>query len=225
MSEVGILVIDDDIASQRALKHILDSEGWRVRILSTATRALDELASGDWRLIIINSALMDLNGPLFTVLKELAQSDPGIVRTLEDRRNQDAAFATEESADVPQHKGIRVLFLVPLLNAQDTQTILEREDLPYTLKPYHLADFLEKVSELLVEAGAIAEPIRSVREFGGTRKRRRKSARDGRSNAMFASRDDYSVSDEEMAEYENEQATERKKREKELNRLKDLGRP
>ena len=224
MPEVGILVIDDDITSQRALKHILDSEGWRVRILPTAARVLDELASGDWRLIIINSALMDMNGPLFTVLKELAQSDPGIVRTLEDRRNDDAAFHADESAEIPQRRGIRVLFLVPLLNAQETQKILEQEDLPYTLKPYHLADFLEKVSELLVEAGAIAEPIRTMREFGGTRKRRRKT-RDGRSNAMFASRDDYSVSDEEMAEYENEQTAERKKREKELNRLKDLGRP
>ena len=225
MPEVGILVIDDDVTSQRALKHILDSEGWRVRILPTAARVLDELASGDWGLIIINSVLMDMNGPLFTVLKELARSDPGIVRTLEDRRNDGAAFHADESVEIPQRRGIRVLFLVPLLNAQETQTILEKEDLPYTLKPYHLADFLEKVSELLVEAGAIAEPIRTMREFGGTRKRRRKTTRDGRSNAMFASRDDYSVSDEEMAEYENEQINERKKREKELNRLKDLGRP
>jgi PleD family two-component response regulator len=30
VAEVGILIIDDDVVSQRALKNVLDSEGWRV---------------------------------------------------------------------------------------------------------------------------------------------------------------------------------------------------
>ena len=47
------------------------------------------------------------------------------------------------------------------MGSKDVPLILEREGLPYTFKPYHLHDFLQKVSELLFESGAIAEPIRS----------------------------------------------------------------
>jgi len=31
--QVGILILDDDAQSQGALKQILDSEGWRVRMV------------------------------------------------------------------------------------------------------------------------------------------------------------------------------------------------
>ena len=75
MAEVGILVIDDDIVSQRALKNILDSEGWRVRIVPLAAHAMGELASGDWNLVIVNVALANPRGPLFAILKELAQAE------------------------------------------------------------------------------------------------------------------------------------------------------
>src|SRR5271155_4729314 len=73
--EVGILIVDDDIASQRALKNVLDSEGWRVRIVTLASSALAELASGGWNLVIVNVALIDLRGPLYAILKELAQAE------------------------------------------------------------------------------------------------------------------------------------------------------
>ena len=59
--------------------------------------------------------------------------------------------------------------------------MLEREGLPYLQKPYHLHDFLEKVSELLVESGAIAEPMRWYRRI---RQRRR-----GAGGQVRASRD------------------------------------
>ena len=45
MAEVGILIIDDDVVSQRALKNVLDSEGWRVRVAPLASEAMAELAS------------------------------------------------------------------------------------------------------------------------------------------------------------------------------------
>src|SRR5580704_890236 len=73
--EVGILIVDNDVVSQRALKHVLDAEGWRVRIVPTASHALPELASGQWDLVIVNVALTDMRGPLFSILKELAQAD------------------------------------------------------------------------------------------------------------------------------------------------------
>ncbi len=160
MAEVGILIIDDDVVSQRALKNVLDSEGWRVRIAPLASHAMAELASGQWNLVIVNIALTDVRGQLFSILKELAQTE------------SNPAPQAENQAPP---KRIRVLFLVPLLAAKHAQPVLEQEGLPYSLKPYHLHDFLEKVSELLVESGALAEPIRSMGDFSAVKKRQRKN--------------------------------------------------
>ena len=81
---------------------------------------------------------------------------------------------------------------------------LEKAKLPYVVRPYHLHDFLEKVSDLLVEVQAIAAPLRQVRyEFGGLRKKKRQALR---TNSMFASRDSYSYTEEELAEYEKQEA-------------------
>jgi hypothetical protein len=81
---------------------------------------------------------------------------------------------------------------------------LEMARAPYVLRPFHLHDFLEKVSDLLVEVKAIEGPIRQVRhEFGAIRKKKKLA---GRSNSMFAPRDSYSYTDEEMAEYEKQES-------------------
>ena len=200
VAEVGILIVDDDIANQRALKNILDSEGWRVHIVHRDSHALAELATGDWSLAIVNITLTDVRGPFFAILKELSQVE-----------------AAEPPVDgQPARRGFRALFLVPVAAARQVQPLLEREGLPYSLKPYHLNDFLEKVSELLIEAGAITEPLRSVRGFGATKRRRReaRSSREGRRGTMFASREDYQMTEEEMIEYERQEEEERKKREK-----------
>jgi CheY-like chemotaxis protein len=219
VAEVGILIIDDDIVSQRALKNVLDSEGWRVRIVPLASHAMAELASGNWSLVIVNVALSDLRGPLFSILKELAQAEPPSVAepVVETNGNGD-----EHSAPIPAPpRRLRVLYLIPTLAVKEVQPILEQEGLPYTLKPYHLHDFLEKVSELLLEAGAISEPIRSVADNFGRKKRQRvRNARDSRRGAMFASREDYHMTEEELVEWERQEEEDRKKREKEqLERL------
>lgn len=80
---------------------------------------------------------------------------------------------------------------------------LELAKAPYVVRPFHLHDFLEKVSDLLVEVKAIEGPIRQVRhEFGALRKKKKQA---GRTTSMFASRDSYSYSDEELAEYEKQE--------------------
>jgi CheY-like chemotaxis protein len=200
--EVGILIVDDDTASQRAIKSILDSEGWRVRIVPNASLAMTELATGTWNLAIVNVALADIRGPLFAILRELAQAD---------------SLSPEGEAQSAR-KQFRVLFLVPALTAKAAQPVLEREGLSYSLLPYHLHDFLEKVSDLLVEAGALAEPLRGIGGFGGLKRRTRaqRSSRDTRRGAMFAPREDYQMTEEEMAEFERQEEEDRKKREKEL---------
>ena len=142
---VGILIVDDDRDSQAALRELLGSEGWRLGITSVASQALPELATGEWSLVIINVAMSGLEGPVYDTLKELAQAPP----------------VEGES------KRARVLFLVPELAGRTAQPVLERERLPYVLKPFHLHDFLEKVSDLLMETSAITDPIRRVKQLHG----------------------------------------------------------
>ena len=227
MAEVGILIIDDDIVSQRALKSVLDAEGWRVRIVPQAAHAFQELASGGWNLVIVNVGLTDLRGPLFAILNELSQA--GGALSGDDEAESESrprnGNGTEPAAPLVQPNRLRVLYLVPLLAAKHAQPILEREGMPYSLKPYHLHDFLEKVSELLVEAGAIAEPIRSITGLSGGKKksRTRRISRDARRGTMFASRDDYQMTEEELAEWERQEEEEKKKREKERKEREHLG--
>ena len=75
VAEVGILVIEDDAVSQGAIKSVLDAEGWRVRVLSTPEQLFAELASGCWSLVIVNVSLLDFDGPLFSILKDLTQAE------------------------------------------------------------------------------------------------------------------------------------------------------
>ncbi len=143
VQQVGILVLDNDAQGGSAVKQILDSEGWRVRVV------------GDTKMLL---------------------ADGGRVR---------------------------VLFLIPELASGQYIVHLEAARLPYVLRPYHLHDFLEKVSDLLVEVKAIEGPIRQVRhEFGALRKKKKQAAK---SNSMFASRDSFSYTDEELAEYEKQE--------------------
>jgi DNA-binding response OmpR family regulator len=202
MPSVGILIVDDDRSSQTALRELLDSEGWRVGIVPLASQALPELAGGDWSLVIANVSLTGLEGPLFTTLKELAQAAP-----LEDG-----------------HKRARVLFLVPELAGAIAQPVLEREHVPYALKPFHLHDFLEKVSDLLMETAAIAAPIRDVRAGFGVHVAPRKLSRaereragtaaSGRATNMFATREDYQMTEEELIDYERQEEAETQRRKK-----------
>jgi DNA-binding response OmpR family regulator len=202
VDQVGILIIDDDPASQTALRQILDSEGWRVRTVPGANQALAELASGNWTLAVVNVALTGLDGPLFTTLKELALAAP---------------FEAG-------HMRVRVLFLVPEEVAIEAQPTLERERLPYALKPVHLHDFLERVSDLLLEAQVIGSPIRRVRHEHKAESPRSRPcpSREHRDTSMFASRQDYMMSEEEIAEFEKKENEERKKK---LKKAGELGRP
>jgi len=175
--QVGILVLDNDSQNAGALRVILDSEGWRVRIVPDSRLLMSELKSGEWSLVVANIALAGIDSPLFMMLKELASVPP-----------------TEGGR-------VRVMYVVPEMTGGQYVNALETAKLPYVVRPYHLHDFLERVSDLLVEVKAIEAPIRQVRhEFGGARKKKKDAAR---SNSMFAARDGYSsYTEEELAAYE-----------------------
>ncbi|HYA97608.1 MAG TPA: hypothetical protein VEH49_05900 [Methylomirabilota bacterium] len=197
--QVGILILDDDPASQTALRQILDAEGWRVRIVPDNRALLSELATGEWALVVANIALTGVDTPAFLTLKELSGVSP------------------EEGGRV------RVLFLLPELSGSAWVSAVDQHRLPSVARPFNLHDFLEKVSDLLVEIKAIEAPLRLVRyEFGEIRKRKKKSTRE---TSMFASREGYSYSDEELAEYERQEEQSSGQRKKKQKPLTDLGRP
>ena len=203
MAGVNILIIDDDKDGHSALSHVLDAEGWHLSVAPLAREGLAQLSSGNWKLVIANVAMLDVQGPLFQTLKDLAQAEaePGKPR-------------------------LGVLFVVPELLAPEAKPLLEAEHLPYVLKPFHLHDFLERVSDLLLESQAITDPIRQVKQPAGGNERRkakdRRSRFDRRGTSMFASRKEYFMSEEEMAEWEKQEEEERRKRLAEAGN-KDLG--
>lgn len=194
--QVGILILDDDYESRETLRQVLDSEGWRVRIAPDTKLLFSELKTGEWSLVIANIALAGVDSPAFVTLRELAN------------------VSAEDGGR------IRVLYLVPEITGSQYVSALELARSPYVLRPFHLHDFLEKVSDLLVEIKAIEAPIRQVRrEFGALRKKKKQT---GRSTSMFASRDSYVYTDEELAEYERQEAEETKtKRNKPRTNLGD----
>jgi DNA-binding response OmpR family regulator len=184
--QVGILVLDNDVQGASAVKQILDSEGWRVRTVQDTQMLLSELKTGEWSLVIANVTLTGLDGPAFVTLRELSSVSPN------------------------EGGRVRALYLIPELAGAQYIGPLEVARLPYVVRPYHLHDFLEKVSDLLVEVKAIEGPIRQVRhEFGALRKKKKQT---GRSTSMFASRDSFSYTDEELAEYERTESEASKSR-------------
>ena len=179
LRQVGILVLDNDPHGASAVKQVLDSEGWRVRVVPDAKMLLSELKSADWSLVVANAAAIDLESPAFFTLREIAT--------------------------VPEEAGgrIRALFLIPETGERQFTEQIEAARLPYVVRPYHLHDFLEKVSDLLVEIKVIEAPIRLVRrEFGALRKKKKQASR---LNSMFAPRDTFSYTEEEIAAYEREE--------------------
>jgi DNA-binding NtrC family response regulator len=208
LAKIGILIIEDDEANQSALRQLLGSEGWQVRVVPVVSQALGQLSSGEWSLVIVNIAMIGLTSPVYLTLRELA-----------------LAPAVEEG-----NVRARVLFVVPESAAAEALPIFERERLPYVLKPFQFHDLLEKVSDLLMEAAALANPIRRVRHDSNLSERMRKEGREGRESGnalaqrntnMFAKRDDYVMTEEEIAEYEkaeNEERELKKKKNPQLDR-------
>lgn len=194
-TRIGILIVEDDEASQSALRQVLDSEGWQVRIVPILSDALAELSTGEWSLVIVNIAMTPLGGPVYLTLKELA-----LAPAVEDGKVR-----------------VRVLFLVPESQATGALAALEKERLPYVLKPFQFSDFLEKVSDLLMETGTLTDPMRRVRHDTTASERKREEQRRGhesdirqgrRDTGMFAKREEYSMTEEELADYERTEALE-----------------
>jgi len=204
MDNLGILIIDDDPASRLSLQTVLSAEDWRIGAAPGGLEALQQLASGAWTLVVANTATTGTSGALYDILKELATAP----------------------APAAGQKRARVLFIVPEADGGEAQPVLERDQLPYTLRPFHLNDFLDKVSDLLIETEAISAPIRRVKSEASNRfkpesKEAAARATYRRNTGMFANRDEYQISEEELAEYERQQTEETMLKKK--KRKQDLG--
>jgi DNA-binding NtrC family response regulator len=188
MASVRILVIDDDEASRKALLCILEAEDWLIDLAALPEDGFAKLRQGGWNLVIANVSMSSLSGPLFSLLREL-------------------------------HVGgasLKVLFLVPAMAEHRVRAEMERWKLIYELKPIHLHDFLEQVSDLLLEAGAIQQPLRRVRmELAAAEHSagERGSGEERRKTEMFSSRDDYSYDEEELRKFEEEEQKRKKETE------------
>jgi DNA-binding NtrC family response regulator len=202
-TKVMILIIDDDPSSQATMRQMLDSEGWTVHVAGNASVVLPALARTDWTMVIANVAVTGITGPLFTTLKALASAP-----AMEDGKGR-----------------LRVLFLLPAAMGPEARKLLESERLPYVSRPFNLQDFLDKISDLLIERGAIPRPIRRVR-FGGSASARpmeglhERPRHHERGQGMFARGGDYTMTEEEIAEYEKQEKEEmlRRKKNNPLNR-------
>ena len=184
--QVSLLVLEEDFFNATALKQILDGEGWRVRVVQDLPMLHAELKTAEYSLLIANIAVVGLDTGTFHVLKELA------------------------SVNADEGGRIRVLYVVPELAGAQYVAPLETARLPYAVRPFHLHDFLEKVSDLLVEVKAIEGPLRMTRrEYGEARKRKKETSR---TTSMFAARDSYVYTEEELAEYEKQEAEAAKNR-------------
>jgi DNA-binding response OmpR family regulator len=198
LNKVNILVVDDDASSQAAIRQMLDSEGWGVHVTNRAEVVLPALSKGLWTLVIANIATTGISTPLFATLKELA-----LAPAIEDGKGR-----------------LRVLFLLPESSGSDEQQRLESERLPYVRRPFNLQDFLERVSDLLMESGAIPRPIRRVASEGLSSRSRARAAHSessrtqDRGQSMFARQSDYVMTDEELADYERQEKEEEARRRK-----------
>ncbi len=201
MANIGILIFEDDEASQSALRQMLDSEGWRVQVVPKLAHALAELSTGEWSLVIASVAMTGLTGPLYSILKDLA-----LAPAMEGGKFR-----------------ARVLFVVPETSAGEVRTTLEKEHLPYVLRPFQFQDVIERVSDLLMETTALSVPIRQVQHNFGAANQKQQGARDlhqmgvrqtKRDTGMFASRGEYSMTEEEIAEYEKSEQSEQERKKK-----------
>ena len=188
---VGILVLDDGAPGGSAVKQILDSEGWRVRLVPDTQMLLAELKTGEWSLVIANVTLTGVEGPAFVTLQELAS--------------------------VPAAEGgrVRVLFLIPELAGDQYIGQLEANYRAffswfalrgkYIPVPNHrlvvvLAGEHDTFSNLQKSFDTATLPADF---FDAALQKKKKQA--SRSNSMFASRDSFSYTDEELAEYEKQE--------------------
>jgi DNA-binding response OmpR family regulator len=194
--QVGILILEEDAQAAASVRQLLDSEGWRVSVATDSNDLLAKVRDGHWNLVIANIAVTGTDSPAFLTLREVSA-----VRSDEGGR-------------------LRTLYIVPEMTGSDYVNALEDGHLPFVTRPFHFHDFLEKVSDLLVEVQAIDKPLRRVSfELGSAERKKKKDG--GQIQSMFAKRDPHSYTEEELSAYELEEAGPKRKPQTNLGGARD----
>lgn len=186
MKRVRVLIIDDDEASRRALAAVLDGEGWEITVAARPAQGVEHLRQGPWQLVVADLSVSSLSAPLFDLLKELAEAGGSL----------------------------QVMFLVPAVVDETTRRRLQGLKIPCLAKPIQLNDFLERVSDLLLDAGAIRRPLRRVRHLAGTiRVLAETGGLPAGGREMIAPRDGhYEYTEEELRQFEEEEEEKRRRK-------------
>ncbi|MFQ5927259.1 MAG: hypothetical protein ACE5MH_07475, partial [Terriglobia bacterium] len=108
-----------------------------------------------------------------------------------------------------------VLFLLPAASEEHLRQHFRRLNLAYTTKPIRLYDLLQQISDMLLDAGTISQPLRRVRELA--QQSRYAAAQPPLAipgHEMFPSRDaHYDYTEEELRQFEEEEEKRKRKRE------------
>lgn len=187
--EVRVLIVDDDESTRNAIVSLLKTEGWVLETTGGAHAALEKLREGPWHLVIASLDVVRFDSPLFESLQAL------------------------DEAEAP----LRVLFLVSAFAPPAVERRLEQLGLPHSVKPLRVDDFLEAVSDLLVRAHTILQPLRRVKELATTpRSLDHRVTNAAKRGGMFAERKGYDdFTEEELQAFEEEEEKKRKAKEDE----------
>ena len=187
MSEVRVLIVDDEESTRNAIVSLLKTEGWVLETVGDAHAALKKLREGPWHLVIASMEVARFDEPLFESLQALSEAEGPL----------------------------RALFLVSVLSGPEVEQRLEQLGLPHTSKPVRVDDFLEQASELLLRAHTIYQPLRKVKELAvAPRPLEHRVTADSKRGGMFASRKGYDdFTEEELKEFDEEEEKKRKGKE------------
>lgn len=190
MSEVRVLIVDDDESTRHAVVALLKTEGWVLETVDNAHAGLERLREGPWHLVIASLEVARFDSPLFESLQALAEAEGPL----------------------------RAMFLVSALSGPDAERRLEQLSLPHTTKPLRVDDFLEAVSDLLLRAHTIHQPLRKVKELATAPPRllEHRVTSDAKRGGMFAERKGYDdFTEEELQAFDEEEEKKRKAKEAE----------
>lgn len=188
MGEVRVLIVDDEEATRHAIVSLLKTEGWVLETVGEAHAALGKLREGPWHLVIASLEVVRFETPLFESLQAL------------------------DEAEAP----LRVLFLISAFAPPAVEQRLEQLGLPHSVKPLRVDDFLEAVSDLLVRAHTIQQPLRRVKELATAPRPLDHRMTEAKRGGMFAERKGYDdFTEEELQAFEEEEEKKRKAKESE----------
>lgn len=113
-----ILVVDDDEDLRRVLTVILKRQGFTVDAVETGRKAIEQIATGDYRIALIDVRLQDMNG--MDVLCEAQKIQPEVTKIVM------TGYPSEEDRSRAQQCGAST-YLVKPVRAEELVKIVKEK--------------------------------------------------------------------------------------------------